>query len=149
MVLRLKSITLLCLRLLVWGKPQCWTWWGDSYNPRMWWCPQEERGSLATATSPSSTSSRGRLTQHRYNCTSVVWGVELIQHNYVRTIFKHMWTDSRYIKASKGSGNVNLPALFPGVPPASRWLCPESPRTCPQLTESAAWWWPTIQVSPL
>lgn len=58
------------------------------------------------------------------------------------------WLHGRCIKASKGSENGNLPASFPGVPPASRWRCPGSPHICPQPTESAVWWWPTTQVSP-
>lgn len=73
---------------------------------------------------------------------NVLTGLESIQ-----TYFD--WLYCRCTKASKGSGNVNLPASFPGAPPASRWLCPGSPRTCPRPTESAAWWWPTTRASPL
>ena len=64
---------MLCYRLLVWGKPPCWMWWDGFCSPRMWWCPQDESGSRATATSPSLTSSKERWTPHRWERTAALF----------------------------------------------------------------------------
>lgn len=143
---RWRVITQLFLRWLVWGRPRCWMWWGGFCSLRTWWCPREEKGSPATATSPSSTSSRERLTPRR--CGTLF---ELDQFQNKISAFFYFLTFfgfCRCIKAFKGSGSANLPTSFPGVLPVSRWLYPGGPHTWLRLTESAAWWWPTTRASP-
>ena len=52
--------------LQVWGRQQCLTWCDACCSPRTSWCRRRwETGRATTATSPSSTSSRGRLIPHR------------------------------------------------------------------------------------
>lgn len=72
-------VDVVCFRLQVWGKPQCWMWWGGFCSPRMWWFPRGERGSRATATSPSWTSSRGRLILHRWGSRASSAGLQRCQ----------------------------------------------------------------------
>lgn len=44
---------------------------------------------------------------------------------------------TRFTRACSGSGSESWPTSSPGGPPASRWLCPASPPTCPPHTASA------------
>ena len=80
-VLTVRMLCALSTRWPMCARRRYWTWCDDCCSPRTWWCQHQCTGRPTTATSPSSTSYRERLTPRRCASRSTLpavgkgWGV--------------------------------------------------------------------------
>jgi len=110
---------IICRPKRTYERPPCWMWCVAFCSPRTWWSPPRVTNRTATVSSPYWTSSRERWILRR--CTS----------------------------RCSASVSESWPTLYPGVRPASRWLCRVVHRMCNRPIRSPDWWWPITRESVL